>query len=147
MCYSTKNRTLYRHTNLSLTSFLKYLPHYSLHNTTWDVWRPSLATLLPSSRKSSGSNFFFFLLTLWTAGFLTIIFIIWGIFPGTSFNTEIPQVSPTGSRIRFSYANMLFLDHHPRAIKAPSKRERLYCGLTKCTYHTQNIQLLIIHYV
>lgn len=126
----------------------KYLSYYLLQNTTWAVWRPRFATLLPSSRKSSGSNFFFFLLTLWTAGFfLIIIFINWGIFPGTSFNTEIPQVSPTGSIISFSYAIMLLWDHHPQAIQVPSKRERDYCRLTKCTYHTQPIQFHIICYV
>lgn len=56
--------------------------------------------LLPSSRESSGSNFFLFLLTVCYVGrrllLLHLLFIIIRviIFPDISFNKEIPQVHP-----------------------------------------------------
>lgn len=75
------------------------------NGTSWSsgwvaVWRPGFAMLLPSSRKSSGSNFFLFLLTVCYVGrrplLLLLLFIIIRviIFPDISFNKEIPQVHP-----------------------------------------------------
>lgn len=68
--------------------------------------------LLPSSRKSSGSNFFLFLLTVCNVGWLLLflLFIIRVIiFPDISFNKEIPQVHP--------YCCHQFKFHQMRAIR------------------------------
>lgn len=80
--------------------FITVWSNNSLCNATYAVLRPNFTTLLPSNRKSSGSNFFPFLLNLWTAGFfLTIIFVVWVIFPGISFKTEIPHIHLLGLEI------------------------------------------------
>lgn len=70
------------------------------------VWWQGLATLLPSSRKLSGSNFFLFLLTVCTVEILLLllllVFIIWVIIiPDISYNKEMPQVHPQGQPLPF----------------------------------------------
>lgn len=71
------------------------------HNMTFfdlwvAVWWPGFATLLPSNRKPSGSNFFLILFTVWNLGLLLfLLFIIWVIFPDISFKQRNITSSPS----------------------------------------------------
>lgn len=86
--YKKREKSTYTHTH---THNMKMFDQWVA------VWWPGFATLLPSNRKPSGSNFFLFLFTVWNLGLLLVLlFIIWVIFPDISFNKEISQVHPQG---------------------------------------------------
>ncbi len=111
-----------RVSGLYVTPKGKMHSNYCSHNMEWSddqwvaVWWPGFATLLPSSRKSSGSNFFLFLLTVWNVGSLLLLFIIWVIiFPDISSNKEMPQVHPQGPPLLLPNSN--FMKYWPCGVR------------------------------